>query len=162
MKRPALIVVGLDGSPAARAALDVALEEGLLRGATVEVVTAWVWASPYEGMAHADTFEEAKAAAWAMQDELIGAAVAKLPEPPVISQSVVHDYAGKVLVERAGRAALLVVGHGRRGLISRALLGSVSEYCVKHSSAPVLVVPDVDQGDALESRPLAHSARFSG
>ena len=136
MTRPAAIVVGLDGSSAARAALRVALEEGLLRGAEVEVVTAWVWASPYEGLAHADTFDDAKVAAQTMQDELISAALEELPEHPVISRSVVHDYAGKVLVERAGRAGLLVVGHGRRGRLARALLGSVSEYCVKPNTLP--------------------------
>jgi len=158
VKKSGVIVVGLDGSPAARAALDVALEEGLTRGVAVEVVTAWVWASPYEGMAHADTFDEAKLAAQTMQDELIQAAVDRLGERPVISQMVVHDYAGKALVLRAGRARMLVVGHGHRGRLARVVMGSVSEYCVKHSSAPVLVVPDPDLPPT-EAKPLVTTAR---
>jgi nucleotide-binding universal stress UspA family protein len=45
-------------------------------------------------------------------------------------------------VEAAHDAALLVVGSGRKSLVARALLGSVSEYCVRHSRVPVVVVPD--------------------
>ena len=34
------------------------------------------------------------------------------------------------------------VGSGRKSVLVRALLGSVSEYCVRHARVPVVVVPD--------------------
>lgn len=47
--------------------------------------------------------------------------------------------AGKQIVNTGKKAKLTVVGsHGRHG-ISRLLLGSVSEYVLRHSSGPVLV-----------------------
>src|SRR5690349_20756799 len=41
-----LIVVGLDGSPGGRRALDWALQHALQTGAAVEVVSAWSWDGP--------------------------------------------------------------------------------------------------------------------
>ena len=41
----------------------------------------------------------------------------------------------------ANRASYLVVGHSHKGALRRALLGSVSDYCVRHSKVPVMVVP---------------------
>lgn len=143
MKRnTGVVVVGVDNSPGARAALDFALEEGIARGATVEIITAWVWSSPYEGIEKASTVEEAHAAALAMQDQVVQAALDWLPTRPVIAQSIVHEYAGKELVKRSESALMLIVGSGRKGPMSRALIGSVSQYCARHAAAPVLVVPD--------------------
>ena len=53
-----------------------------------------------------------------------------------------HDFAGRVLVARADHAAMLVVSGGTQGSASRKSVGSVAEYCVRHSAAPVVVVPD--------------------
>lgn len=41
--------------------------------------------------------------------------------------------------------AMIVLGSRGQGLISRTLLGSVSDYCVHHSSVPVVVVPPSDR-----------------
>lgn len=144
-QQPKLIVVGVDGSPASRAALDFALQEGLARGATVEVVSAWVLSSPYEGLDHATTFEEGRDTAATTQDRVVAAATEGLTTLPVISQEVVHDYAGKTLVERSDGAAMIVVGSGRKGAVTRAILGSVSEYVVRHAACPVVVVPDPER-----------------
>jgi nucleotide-binding universal stress UspA family protein len=49
---------------------------------------------------------------------------------------------GPVLVEAAGAPAdLLVVGAGRRGMLSRIWHGKVSRYCIAHARCPVLAVP---------------------
>jgi hypothetical protein len=55
---------------------------------------------------------------------------------------VLQNYGGHALVEAAHDAAMLVVGSGHKSLVARALLGSVSEYCVRHAKVPVVVVPD--------------------
>jgi nucleotide-binding universal stress UspA family protein len=140
-----IVVVGVDQTPGSRAALDFALREGLAHGCTVDVVTAWQWNSPYEVLGHDATPEIAKAVAIGVQDAALQEALSRLDGRPVISQTVVHEYAAKVLVERADNASMLVVGSGRKNALSRALMGSVSEYCVRHSPAPVVVVPDPER-----------------
>jgi nucleotide-binding universal stress UspA family protein len=139
------IVVGVDHSRAAVDALAFALDEGVAHGCAVEVVTAWLWSSPYEGMDEVGTIEEGNQAAAAVQDSALGEALAGRPDGPVVSQTVVHQDAGQALVERSEGARMLVVGSARKGAVSRAVLGSVSEYCVRHAPAPVFVLADAER-----------------
>src|SRR5262245_27114252 len=120
-----LIVVGLDGSPASRAALDFALDEGAAHGYTVEVVTAWLWSSAYEGMGAVGSITEGQQAARDFQEQALLEALGTRSQRPVVSQTVVHDDAGHALVRRAEGAAMLVVGSGRKGAVMRTVLGSV-------------------------------------
>jgi nucleotide-binding universal stress UspA family protein len=136
------IVVGLDQTPASRAALDFALREGLLRRVGVEVVTAWLWNTPYEGLPQARTVQEGQAAAEQLQDESLKRAVDGLPARPVIAREVVHEYAGRALVARSEGALMLVVGSRRRSSGPRSMTSSVSWYCARHATVPVVVVPD--------------------
>jgi nucleotide-binding universal stress UspA family protein len=136
------IVVGVDGTPGSKAALAFALEEGLARDATVEVVTTWLMGPALSDIATATTFEEEQQKAQQVQDEALAEVLEAFEEKPAISQLVLQNYGGHSLVEAARDAALLVVGSGRKNLLARALLGSVSEYCVQHSPVPVVVVPD--------------------
>ena len=136
------IVVGVDGSRGSRAALAFALEEGLARGATVEVVTTWLMGPALSDVATATTFDDEQRRAREVQDATLAEVLEDFTERPAISQLVLQNYGGHSLVEAARDAALLVVGSGRKNLLARALLGSVSEYCVQHSPVPVVVVPD--------------------
>jgi len=54
---------------------------------------------------------------------------------------VVEGQAQHVLVDAAVDADLLVIGRTGSGELRHHLLGSVSQYCVTHSHAPVVVVP---------------------
>ena len=141
-EHPGFVVVGVDDTEGSRLALDFAIREALARGATVEVVTAWHWNSPYEGIALASTAESAHAEASAMQERVVQEALDRFEQKPTLSQVVVHEYAGPGLVARSDGALMLVVGTERKGMISRAILGSVSEHCVRHASCPVVVIPD--------------------
>jgi nucleotide-binding universal stress UspA family protein len=143
--REGAIVVGVDHSPAAVAALAFALDEGIAHRCGVEVVTAWLWSSPYEGMNHVGTLEEGNELAAAVQDAALQAALGDRLERPAVSRTVVHESAGLALVQRAEGARMLVVGSSRKGAVSRAVLGSVSEHCVRHAPAPVVVVADTQQ-----------------
>lgn len=136
------IVVGVDGSPGSKAALAFALREGLVRGATVEVVTTWLLGPAISDIATATSFEEEQEKAQACQEEALGEVLATMAAQPVISRVVLQSYGGHALVDAAHDAALLVVGSGRKSVLVRALLGSVSEYCVRHARVPVVVVPD--------------------
>jgi hypothetical protein len=61
--------------------------------------------------------------------------------PPPLSRTVTQGAAGPTLVRTAQNADYLVVGTAHKSLAKRTMLGSVSQYCVLHSSVPVVVVP---------------------
>ena len=137
-----LIVVGVDHSRAARAALEFALDEGLAHACAVEVVTAWLWVSPYDGMEHVTSVAEGQQVAAAVQDRALRRVLDGRRRCPVISRTVVHEHPGRALVERAEGARMLVVGSSRKGAVTRTVLGSVSEYCMRHAPSPVVAVAD--------------------
>jgi nucleotide-binding universal stress UspA family protein len=58
-----------------------------------------------------------------------------------VTVRVVEGSAGPVLVDAASGASLLVVGRHGAGGGWRNALGSVSRYCVTHTSRPTVVVP---------------------
>jgi nucleotide-binding universal stress UspA family protein len=139
---PAVIVVGVDGSSGSAAALDFALAEGHSRGLSVELVTAWLSNPERTGPAHASPVEAGRALARALQDHALGAAYARTSLRPEVTQVLVHDHPGRVLAARSEGAVMVVVGSGRQSAASRKVLGSVGEYCLRHSTAPVVVVPE--------------------
>ncbi len=157
-QRGSVIVVGVDGTPGSDAALDFALAEGLSRGCTVEVVTGWLWTSS-DRPTPAGTLDEGRAEVSRRQDVQLAGALTRLGATPDLSQVVVHDYAGRVLVARAAHAAMLVVSGGTQASASRKSVGSVAEYCVRYSTAPVVVVPDPERARRRTSGPeLVHVA----
>lgn len=139
------IVVGVDDSDQAAAALRWALAEGVLRQATVEVVHAWsppVSALPF-GATLVIPVDEAALddAARTEVEELVRTAVAQLDGPgPQVQITILPGGPSVTLVEVADGADLVVVGsHGRTGL-SRLMLGSVAMAVVNHAPCPVVVV----------------------
>jgi nucleotide-binding universal stress UspA family protein len=58
-----------------------------------------------------------------------------------VEPAVVRGEPGPVLSDIAGEGDLLVIGTGRRGLLSRVLHRSVSRYALAHARCPVLAVP---------------------
>jgi nucleotide-binding universal stress UspA family protein len=139
------IVVGIDDSDQAALALRWSLREGVLRGATVEVVHAWsppVSALPFGATLMVTTDDAAiDAAARDEVDRLVDAALDDMDEtPPEVLRTVLPGGAATTLVDVAEGADLLVVGsHGRSGL-SRLVLGSVALACVNHATCPVVIV----------------------
>jgi nucleotide-binding universal stress UspA family protein len=139
------IVVGVDDSEQAAAALRWALAEGVLRQATVEVVHSW--SPPLSALPFGATLQlranegEIDAAARTSVDELVDAALAEMDDQPVeVLRTILPGAPALTLVEVAESADLLVVGsHGRTGL-SRLVLGSVAMACVQHAPCPVVVV----------------------
>jgi nucleotide-binding universal stress UspA family protein len=146
------IVVGVDDSEQAAAALRWALAEGALRQCTVEVVHSWsppLSALPFGATLVIPVDESAiDGAARDEVDRLVDAALAEMDvRPPEVLRTILPGAPAATLVEVAEGADLLVVGsHGRTGL-RRLTLGSVAAACVNHASCPVVVVRLPDHKD---------------
>lgn len=142
------VVVGIDGSPTARAGLTAAVEEAVRLDAELDVVACFSMetdgADPWWVVIPSapEIREDVRRAAEGQVAEVLAARPAGEPEPRVhveVAQGAPSD----VLVQRAGGAALLVVGSRGHGAVRAALMGSVALHCVMHAPCPVLVVhPD--------------------
>ncbi|MGY1808308.1 universal stress protein [Blastococcus sp. SYSU D00669] len=138
------IVVGIDGSAGARAALAWALAEAARRGAGLEVVSAFpvdfYWADPYLldtariDEIRADTEARARAAVEEVRTE-VGTA-----DDVDVQVVVVAGAPSAHLVQRSEGADLLVVGSRGRGAVRSAVAGSVALHCSAHARCPVVVV----------------------
>ena len=140
------IVVGVDHSNGAKAALGFALAEAQLRHAVVRAVHAWrfgyVDAPGYQGFAPASTIElgELHRAAEAALDTTL-AGFASEAGAVEIERRVVEGAPAQVLVDESHDAELLVVGSRGHGGFAGLLLGSVSQQCAQHAACPVVIIP---------------------
>ncbi len=142
-----VITVGVDGSKASAAAVQFALEEAMLRGATVRAVTAWESETAYAARGFPLLDEERAAlakSATRVQDKTIQLALQAVEDAPTIERKVVRGRPGQALVELSADASLLVVGTEHKGALKRVVVGSTSAHCAKYSRVPVVVVPFVD------------------
>lgn len=142
------VVVGVDSSPGARAALVWAATWPTLTGAqlrAIHAITPKVTRSPswYPVVA-----------GWASCDDTAADDRERLQVTRMFDEvhprqrwtlESVHGPAGQVLVEACVDAGLLVVGTRRLGGLSRVLEGSVSEYGLRHAPCPVAVVPALEE-----------------
>lgn len=142
------VVVGVDGSSTAEAALAWSLEVAACYGADVEVLHAWRWTHLEPLPTVPDLPAQLAASARRTAEVQLERALAHRP----VGAPRVHAFtrsgegeAGPVLVSAAAHAELLVVGrHGQADLSLRLvgqLLGSVAAHCLSRSPAPVAVVP---------------------
>jgi nucleotide-binding universal stress UspA family protein len=166
-KRVPAVVVGVDGSAGAKAALRWALNEGRLRKSPVRTVHAWMFGYiggrvedyPYWGGSlgsytslGVDLSDLHRAA-----EDLLERAIADAgdeTEGVEIDRQVVQGPAAEVLVNAATPGDLLVVGSRGHGGFAGLMLGSVSQQCVHHARCPV-VVAHTTKPTAAGSEPAA-------
>ncbi|WP_051756342.1 universal stress protein [Kitasatospora purpeofusca] len=139
------IVVGVSGSLGSLAALHRAVAEARRLDAEVLAVHCW---TPVGG-----EFGYRRSPCPPLLSACRDAAATRLREaldqafggtrPGVRLRSVaVRGETGQALVRCADRPDdLLVLGAGPRGLLARALHPSITAYCVRHATCPVLAVP---------------------
>jgi nucleotide-binding universal stress UspA family protein len=140
-----VIVVGVDHSAGAKAALRFALEEARLRQATLRVVHAWqfgyIGATGLEGAlpAGGGKLEDFRRGAEAALEETLRDVGADT-DGAAIERRVDQGTAAPVLVEESRGADLLVVGSRGHGGFAQLLLGSVSQQCAQHAFCPVVII----------------------
>jgi nucleotide-binding universal stress UspA family protein len=143
MEQTASIVVGVDGSREAEAALRFAIDEARLRSARVRAVAAWdVPAMAYTAAGYPvwpDLLAQIAEATQTMLDRQVEEAMANGQE--VQTERVVREGdPAKVLLDESRDALLLVVGSRGLGGFASLLLGSVSQAVATHASCPVTIV----------------------
>lgn len=141
-----MIVVGVDNSPGAKAALRFALDEARLRHATLRAVHAWQF-----GYIGAPGIEATSTMLGAELDDVRRGAEAALERtlreaiPDTgdvgLERRVVEGAAAPVLIDESRGADLLVVGSRGLGGFRGLLLGSVGQQCAHHAACPVVIVP---------------------
>jgi len=137
-----MIVVGVDGSDEAGAALAFAVEEARLHRLPLRVVCAWEpSASTYAGEVFAAT-DDGFVAGERRAADVLREVLEQVPHDDVRVEAVtVEGHAASALLEQAAGADLLVVGTRGRGATTRHLLGSVSGEVAHKARCPVTIVP---------------------
>ncbi|MDS1112396.1 universal stress protein [Gordonia westfalica] len=138
----ASVVVGTDGSPGGRRAVDAAFAAAAVREVPVTVVHAWCDTEVVD-MSVPCTMSEwpshrGRAGAW-LDDELAG--VRRVYPQVAVRHAVTRDRPARALLDHAQAAQLLVVGARGRGGFADLRLGSTTLAVLRAARCPVMVVP---------------------
>jgi nucleotide-binding universal stress UspA family protein len=138
------IVVGVDGSAGARAALEFAAREAALRQARLRIVCAWEIPPAVYGGGFAPTLDQSTLDGFRDGAETIvneAVAAAKELQPTIECEGkAMQGQPAEVLLQEARDAELIVVSNRGHGGFASLLLGSVSHQVVQHAPCPVTVV----------------------
>lgn len=142
------IVVGVDGSPVSKVAVDWAARTAAFRGAPLKLVHVL---NPPVVMAFPEVPMPSGYLQW-QEDEgrkVLAAGVATAHEatsnnPIKVTSETICGNSVPSLVEESSQAQLIVVGCRGRSALARGLLGSVSTGLVHHSRCPVAIIHDED------------------
>ena len=134
------IVVGVDGSDGGVRALRWALQQARVRGGAVRAVMTYDWTGTEAAYLAGLGADGERVRAEALLDGIVDDVRREYAEVPVSSE-VLLGQAGHKLAEAAKAADLLVVGSHGHSRLHHAVMGSVSEACVRHATCPVVIVP---------------------
>lgn len=137
------IIVGVDGSDASLEALRHAQHLAGSLNAHIEAIGCWDFPRMYDSymLAGIEGFKESAA-------NVLNQAVSSVfgtDTPSNVTVSLVRGDPRSVLVKAGRNADLLIVGRRGHGSLAGLLIGSVSSYCIAHSTCPVLVAHTPDQ-----------------
>jgi nucleotide-binding universal stress UspA family protein len=138
---PRTIAVAFDGSPQARAALDVAVPLATELGAALTLYVVWdappmpIATTAWSGVVLDSTLAESRRHA----EQILADTLAQIPDS--VAGQILRGVPRVELGEIARDVDLLIVGSRGWGPLSRVALGSTSDWLVHHAQCPVLVVP---------------------
>lgn len=140
------IIVGVDGSPASRVAVDWAARDAARRGADLKLVHVLV---PPAVMAFPEVPMPPGFREWQDEDgrRLLDSAVKTVEEVGAqveVSTDMVSGPAVPVLADLSSSAQMIVVGSRGHGALARGLLGSISTGLAHHAHCPVAIIHDED------------------
>jgi nucleotide-binding universal stress UspA family protein len=142
------VLVGVDGSPAARYAVDWAARDAAMRNVPLTLVHTVRPIGPTLPPLPAP----AAFARWQVEqaqtilDDAIEVARRSTPDggPANIESELLFSPVVPSLVDLSKEAQMVVVGSRGRGPLMRSLLGSVSSSLIRHAHCPVAVIHDED------------------
>ena len=142
------VIVGVDGSPASRVAVDWAARDAARRGAPLKLVHVL---TPPAVMAFPEVPMPPGYLQW-QEDEgakLLAAALKTVEEATEgssieVTSEMVTGPSVPVLADLSAGAQMIVVGSRGRGALARGLLGSISTGLAHHAKCPVAVIHDAD------------------
>jgi nucleotide-binding universal stress UspA family protein len=136
-----VVVVGVDGSAAAEAALMWAADEAERRG--VALVIAYAGHLAHRGALVEDTAKSAMRELSAYGRDLLEDSVATAVEDHrlVDVRTELREQApAEMLIELSETASVVVVGRGNEGAIARFVFGSNTQRVAEHAHSPIVVV----------------------
>ncbi|MFE9255213.1 universal stress protein [Streptomyces sp. NPDC006879] len=136
-QQPPYLVVGIDGSESAKAALALALEEADLRGAALRAVS--VWQPPLFPFRDEEAELQAQRR---MLSETTAGWSQKYPDV-TLTHEVLSGHPVEELAGAAEHALAVVVGRRGRGGYTGMRLGSVVHGLLHRAHCPVITVPEV-------------------
>lgn len=145
------IVVAVDGSPASNAAVVWAARDAARRTIPLTLFHAVVtptstWPPvPYPDsllVKLEDDCRQQLAHAHKLADEAMPA-----DRKVTVTEEFVYSSPALALIKLSDDAEMIVIGSSGRGLLARAVLGSVSSTVVRHANCPVAVIRDEDVPD---------------
>ncbi|NUU21443.1 MAG: universal stress protein [Streptomycetaceae bacterium] len=133
-RAPRRIVVGVDGSFGADAALRWAAAQARDRELVLDIVAVW------EDLAGDRTAHDGyREVARTRLQRALETLARRRDAPDQVFTAPLHGPPGQRLVERAQGAEMLVLG--TTGISSPEIPGGISVYCLRHSSVPITFVP---------------------
>ncbi|MCZ2860588.1 universal stress protein [Blastococcus sp. VKM Ac-2987] len=145
MTRPAVtppVVVGVDGSADASAAVQLAAAEAVRRSAPLELVLAFPW--PVGSRVPAPEGFDGRAALHVMAELVLETAVDELRRSVpglTVRSRLVEGRAPDVLLAAGRSAQLVCLGSRSSGSLEDVILGSTAAAVARGCACPVLVVP---------------------
>jgi nucleotide-binding universal stress UspA family protein len=136
-----IVLVLLNGSEEARAALHHGVLEAALRGARLRMVAAWDVPSSIlgSGVAAEEVFDEFHGEADRLIEE--GIEYAHNLDPTVeLETRIVQGQPAQVFLSESKRADLVVMARGAHGSLKELVVGSITRYMLGHALCPILVV----------------------
>lgn len=133
------VVVGVDGSPSSRAALEFAFEHANHAGLRLRVLSAWEMPAVHAAFPADQVAHDFRSAAERGTAEMVEGLAERWPDV-VVEQDIVGGIAAELLIEASERAALVVVGSRGHGGFVGLLLGSVSTVVGHYAECPVAIV----------------------